>query len=375
MKKKQKKKSRWESIKDFYHLYTSGLNRYEIERLLKRESFDVFSYYKRGVNSAKESEKKKQFPFNQLDAFKEIFISFVLKLTPARRLFYGVAVLLFLFAMLSRNWNYGLIAFLLINLLLAFELADKMVAKDDLEIARDIQIGLQPENDPEIDGVDVAAFSQPAKEVGGDYYDLIKLDEHRFAVIVADVSGKGLPAALYAVKLQGLVELAVKNFDSPKKMLVGINEIITQRLRKQYFITAVLAVFDLKAKKLFLARAGHAPPLFFKAEKKKAVWLNPKGVGIGLSNNSNFSKEMSEKVVDISDEDLFLFYTDGITEAMNRSKKQFGENRLAKLISENAHLSAKELIDTLTGSLNYFVQKAFLDDDATMVAVKLQKAG
>ena len=140
-------------------------------------------------------------------------------------------------------------------------------------------------------------------------------------------------------------------------------------------ISALYEVFDLKAKKLFLARAGHSPPIFFKAEKNEAVWLNPKGVGIGLSNNSNFSKEMSEKVVDISDEDLFLFYTDGITEAMNGSKKQFGENRLAKLISENAHLSAKELIDKLTGSLNYFVQKAFLDDDATMVAVKLQKAG
>jgi len=362
------KKSKFHTLKEFYQLYTSGLSRDEVERLLKRESLDVLSYYKRGAVSKNSAEDN--FPKRQLLVVKEIFLSFVLKLTPARRLFYGMAVILFIFALFISNLFYGLIAFLILNLLLAFELADKMVSKDELEIARNIQLGLQPEKNPEIKGLEIAVFYQPAREVGGDYYDFIQLDDHRIALIVGDVSGKGMPAALYAVRLQGLFELLAKNQASPKQMLVRINDVIAQRLKKNYFITAVIAIFDTKEKKLHLARAGHNPPIYFKSATKEIVWLKPSGIGIGLNKNSNFDNEMSEKSIDISEGDLFLFYTDGITEARNGLKVEFGEERLGKIVAEEAHLSAEEFKDKLVTQLNHFVKKAFWEDDATIVVIK-----
>ena len=361
------KKNKFHGLKEFYQLYTSGLSRSEIERLLKRESLEVLSYYKKAVSKGSAEDN---FPKRKLLVVKEIFLSFVLKLTPARRLFYGLAFILFIIAVFISNWFYGVIAFLILNLLLAFELADKMVSKDELEIARNIQLGLQPEKNPEVKGLEIATFYQPAGEVGGDYYDVIQLNAHRIALIVGDVSGKGMPAALYAVRLQGLFELLAQSQVSPKEMLVRMNDVMAQRLKKNYFITATSAIFDTKEKKLYLARAGHNPAIYFKSETKKTVWLKPPGIGIGLNKNSNFDKELIQKTIDISAGDLFLFYTDGITEARNGLKTQFGEERLTKIVAEDAHLSADEFKDKLVANLNLFVKKALLDDDATFVVIK-----
>ncbi|MFQ5823170.1 MAG: PP2C family protein-serine/threonine phosphatase [bacterium] len=369
---KARKKSKWESLKEFYQLYTSGLNRSEVERLLKRDTVDVFSYYKRGIRSTKKVIAQDKFPKKQLQVAKDIFLSFLMKLTPARRFFYGIAFVLFILALGVSNWSYALFVFLILNFLLALELADKLVAKDELEIARDIQISLQPEKMPHIKGLDISTYYQPAKEVGGDYYDLIKIDDHKLVVIVGDVSGKGMPAALYAVKLQGLVELLAKNRNSPKQILEEINEIITHRLKKQFFITAVVAIFDLKEKTLRLARAGHNPPMYFKSLTNQAVWLNPKGIGIGLEKNPNFKSKLNEKVVSVTPGDLFVFYTDGVTEVMNGAKVEFGEIRLGKFVIENAHLDVELFKEKLVEKLKGFAQKALLDDDATVVVVKVR---
>jgi sigma-B regulation protein RsbU (phosphoserine phosphatase) len=370
---KARKKSKWESLKEFYQLYTSGLSTSEIERLLKRETVDVFSYYKRGIGSTEKTTARDKLPKKPLRVAKAIFLSFLMKLTPARRLFYGVAFVLFAFALIVSNWSHAIFAFLILNFLLALELADKLVAKDELEIARDIQIGLQPEQNPQIKGLDIATYYQPAKEVGGDYYDFLKIDGHKLVVIVGDVSGKGMPAALYAVKLQGLVELLAEKLDSPKQILEEINKIMILRLKKKYFITAVVAVLDLKNKTMRLARAGHNPPLYFNAITEKAIWLKPNGIGIGLENNPNFKDKLNEKRIALASGDLFLFYTDGVTEVMNRAKVEFGEARLGKFVLENAHLDAEEFKNKLVEKINGFSKKALLDDDATLVVVKIKE--
>ncbi len=332
----------------------------------------MFSYYKRDALTKNGSRIDENFSGRQLRVIKEIFLSFVMKLTPARRLFYGIAFLLFLFALLAANWTYALLAFVVLNLLLAFELADKMLAKDELEIAREIQLDLQPREDALIEGLEIASFYHPAKEVGGDYYDFIKINDHKVAIILGDVSGKGMPAALYAVKFQGLMELLVKKSHSLKDALGGINEAILHRLKKRYFITTVVAVFDLENKCVSLARAGHNPPLFYKSRTKELVWLKPSGIGIGLEPNPNFVDKLNEKTIPITKGDLFLFYTDGVTEAMNGAKVEFGERRLGSVVAQNAHLDAVAIKDKLVTDLNGFVQRALLDDDATMVVVKVK---
>ncbi len=373
-------RGRWRSLKEFYQLYTSGLSRVEIERLLKQESLGIYSYYNASssvapaagsedgamVKSAGRSRALKRL----LLVVKRIFLSFVMKLTPARRMFYGVAVLLFVFAALVSNWLYGLAAFLLVNALLAFELADKMLAKDELEIARDIQLSLQPDL-PALSGAQLAAFYRPAKEVGGDYYDVIQLDERRIAIILGDVSGKGMPAALYAVKLQGLFELLLDQPSSPKEVLCAINRLVAKRLYRQYFITALLAFIDFERSSMTLARAGHNPAVHYRAKMGKVDLLAPKGNGLGLQNSDQFDGHLIEQQVAIAAGDILVFYTDGITEAMNSEREEFGETRLSQLISDNASDSADELKERIITSLTSFVGKALFDDDVALVVLKI----
>jgi len=363
---KRSSKSKWRSIKDFYHLYTTGLSRSEIERLLKCESADVYSFYRRG--GAKLPDQG--FPLKQCRVVRELFISFVMKLTPARRFFYGIAVLLFCLALLTAQWRYASLAFITLNLLLAFEVADKMLAKDELEIAREIQIGLQPESHPEVGCLDISAFYQPAREVGGDYYDIARLDAHHIAVIIGDVSGKGMPAALYAVKLQGLFESLTSLLTSPKDILVRMNESIRGRLQKTYFMTAVLTIIDTESGHLCLARAGHNAPMYYNARRQEVTVLKPSGLGIGLACGSVFEAELTEKEISLTHDDIMVLYTDGIVEAMNARREQFGEERLARLIAANSALSAQKLQEKIVDELSIFCNRTLLDDDATLVVIK-----
>ena len=202
---------------------------------------DVFSYYRSKSGNTGHAAAEDPLPKKQLLFVWELFVSFILNLTPARRLFYGIACALCVVALITGLWPYAVIAIIIFNLLIAFELADRMLAKDELEIARQIQVGLQPDESPSFPGVDIAVLYRPAKEVGGDYYDILPVDEQRFNLMLGDVSGKGLPAALYAVKLQGLFELLSEKQARPEMILSGINAIMARRLKKQFFITAIAA--------------------------------------------------------------------------------------------------------------------------------------
>lgn len=368
--RKRRAKTLWQSIKDFYQLYTSGLSRSEIEHLLKQESLDVLDFYKRRSTGDGAQKQRDGFPVKQIKFCWEIFLSFVMKLTPARRLFYGIAVVLFAFAMFTMNRLYGVLAFFLLNLLLAFEVANRLLAKDELEIARDIQTGLQPVEPPKLPGLELASFYRPAKEVGGDYYDFFHIDEHRIGIIIGDVSGNGMPAALYAVKLQGILESLTRDTTSPKELLIAINEIISMRLKKQYFITAAVGVIDCRLRKLTLARAGHTPPLLIRAKGHESTWLVPRGIGIGLNVDSHFSENLEETEVELSDGDVVVFYTDGLTEAMDRDRREFGQSRLGKIVTESAGQTPGEITAAVIEKLTSFVATPLFADDVTLLVVK-----
>ncbi len=364
---KKKSKGKWQSIRDFYKLYTAGLSRDEIERLLKCESADVYSFYIRGTGDL----RHQTFPLKQLQVLKELFVSFVMKLTPARRLFYGIAVLLFCIALLSVKWWYAGIAFVTLNLLLAFEVADKMLARDELEIAREIQLGLQPESHPDVGCLDISAFYQPAREVGGDYYDISRLDENHIAFMIGDVSGKGMPAALYAVKLQGLFDSLTSVFSSPKEILVRMNESISRRLTRKYFMTAVLGVIDTATGQMRLARAGHNAPIYYSAQRDETFIVEPPGLGIGLDSGAVFEEELREECLALGRGDMIVLYTDGITEAMNGKGEQFSEERLLGLVGKSRLLSANQLKEKIVDELIHFCERSLLDDDTTLLVIKI----
>lgn len=359
-----------------YHLfrtYGDGLSPKEIESFFKRDTVQAYAFYSRDREDKLEKELSERERFKKtLVIAKNLFLSFLLKLTPARRLFYGAAIVLFFWGLFGTDgWVKIGLSFVILNLLLALELADKLLAKDELEIARSIQFSLQPTEKPRLERLNLASHYQPAREVGGDYYDFSLVGENRFTLILGDVSGKGMPAALYAMKLQSLFELLGKTSLGPKEMLVEMNEVICEKIRRNYFITAVVGVLDFANDELSLARAGHNLPLYFSAATETATWLNPKGLGIGMRKNPDFSTLLEETTLSLRAEDLLLFYTDGITEAMNRSDQEFGYERLERVLTENAHRSVDEIKERLLWQVTRFTQGVPLADDATLVIAKI----
>ncbi len=352
--------------------YGKGLNREELESFLTRETVQTLSFYHRDANADSRNESPNKLK-NGLTVAKNLFLSFLMKLTPARRLFYAIALVLFVLGAFEVEWWWKVgTAFVILNVLLAMELADKLLTKNELEVARAIQLSLQPEQHPRLDHLTIASHFQPASDVGGDYYDFFQSGDDRLTLILGDVSGKGMPAALYAMKLQGLFELLCKTEAGPKEMLVEMNDVFSERIRRNYFITALIGVLDFKDKKLSIARAGHNLPLYFHAATGEATWLNPNGLGIGMAKNGVFSRLMEEKRIPLETGDVIFFYTDGITEAMNRSDEVFGYRRLEEIVKRSAHLDADAIKEGVLSGLKEFTRGAPLADDVTLVVAKVK---
>jgi sigma-B regulation protein RsbU (phosphoserine phosphatase) len=278
---------------------------------------------------------------------------------------------LFVLGFYDDNWLQAVAGFLVLNFLLALELAEKLLTKNELEIARAIQFSLYPAGSPRLPHLEIASHFQPAHEVGGDYYDFSLEGTRRFTVILGDVSGKGIAAALYAMKLQALFELLGKGQLGPKKMLVEMNEVISERIERNYFITAIVGVIDFQERKLTLARAGHNHPLHFSPRTGQATWLNPNGVGIGMKTNPGFEGLLEEIRVPLETGDVLVFYTDGIPEAMNPKSEPFGYSRLEGTLSASCHLPADDIKKELLKRLDSFRQGEDLSDDVTLVVAKI----
>ena len=358
-------------IKDFFELYTSGLNHKEIERLLKKDTLEAISYYKAKTNLPDEIGEKRSIG-KTLHVIKEIFLSFVMQLTPARRLFYGIGLICCVIGLLSLDLRYLIGSFIILNLLLALELADKLTTRDELEIAREIQISLQPETIPDIPILSISAFSRPARVVGGDFYDIIKRNDDQMLSILGDVSGKGIPAALYAASIQSMFESLSERSASPVNILHSLNNQITRRLREGDFITAVIAFFELEDRSLTIARAGHNWPLYYCARTRTVTALKPKGQSIGLFADSMFSDNLEAKKLYLESGDVVLLYSDGITEAMNSKNSMFNQSRLELALKEGVHEPAEGIIGKINYRLNEFVKSDELHDDITMVAIKMK---
>jgi serine phosphatase RsbU (regulator of sigma subunit) len=245
----------------------------------------------------------------------------------------------------------------------------KQKIEEELKIAKNIQKALIPKTDLEFTGLDIAGINEPAKEVGGDFFDYIKLDDNNFLITIADVSGKGVPAALYMTKLQSLIRFASKLFKTPKSILCEVNKQIYRKLEKNFFVTANLALFDIKNSKMTLARAGHNPVLFFRDGNYKI--LKSKGIGLGLDNETIFNDNLEEIEINFKKNDIIVFYTDGLNESMNIKKEEFGLNRIINSVLKNINLNTKEIQLKLMDDIKNHRAKAEQNDDISVVIIKI----
>lgn len=257
--------------------------------------------------------------------------------------------------------------------------AERKRLEEELRIAHEIQMSLLPQGPLRMRGLSVTALSVPAREVGGDYYDFLPVDDHRVGVLIADVSGKGTSAALYMAELKGLVLSLSRIHLSPRDLLINANRIIAPHLDARSFITMTYAVVDLLARTITYARAGHTPLIYVPAKGRSgtrmAQVLAPDGLVLGLKVDDGrmFESLLEEETIPLQPGDLYLFFTDGITEAMDATDDCFGEERLGRLIEDYGHLPAEELRARLLREIAAFVGDAPQHDDMTMLLIKVDE--
>ncbi|HEY3380869.1 MAG TPA: SpoIIE family protein phosphatase [Vicinamibacterales bacterium] len=253
---------------------------------------------------------------------------------------------------------------------------EKKRLEEELRIAREIQMSLLPRGQVSIPGLSLSALCVPAREVGGDYYDFLPLGDNRLGILIADVSGKGTSAALYMAELKGLILSLSRIHQSPRDLMLVANDIISRNLDSRSFITMSYAVLDLDAHVMTFARAGHTPLIYRTgcgtAEPTVEI-LTPDGLVLGLRIDGGelFSRLLQESTIPLSRGDVFVFFTDGISEAMNAESDLFGEARLAKLVAEHGHLPASELRERVLREIESFVAGAAQHDDMTMILLKI----
>ncbi len=355
-------------FREIFDLYTSDLSFQEIERLIKRDASEVYEFFKNDIPK-EEGVKKNKFT-RALIFMRSLFNAFIMRLSPARRIFYLIAVLTFLIGYLGQNNAYLLLSFIIVNILLAFELADKLLTKDELTIARKIQTELMPKNPPKLDKFEVSAFYEAAKEVGGDYYDIIR-SKGKTILLVGDISGKGMAAAIYMVRVQAIIHTLLSRVENIKELMIRLKALFDQKLLPEYFLTLIAASIN-EDDSIDICSAGHQPAIYYKRSEGKIYELNPKGIGLGLNDHGAFEKILETETVKPERGDIFLFYTDGLNEAMDCRNNQFGIERVKKIIGSNPDLSAKELNAKIRNALDQFCCEDVKRDDLSMIVLKMK---
>lgn len=242
---------------------------------------------------------------------------------------------------------------------------------EELNTARKIQESLLPTTMPEIPGISISAVSRPAQAVGGDYYDVIKMGDGRFLVIVADVSGKGLPASLYMAEFHGMVHVACGMHSSPKEIFTTLNEHLFEVITRGSFITATMLLFDTTRRSVCYARAGHTP--IIRRNRSEVDSLVPNGVALGLCSRELFSELLHEYTVEYEPGETFILYSDGVSEAMNERRVEFGEGRLHDIIAGTGDQSADALRNRILSQVETFRGDAEQNDDITIMVIRVEK--
>lgn len=252
------------------------------------------------------------------------------------------------------------------------ELLEQEKVRREMELAQEVQRALLPAEFPKIDGMEVAAWYQSAREVGGDFFDFFPAGRGLLGIAVADVSGKGVPGALGMAMVRTALRLEAKGASSPAEILCRVNQLVAEGIARNMFVTIFLVLLDVNQRKLFFSSAGHLPMLLYRAAERKVLRFNPAGLPVGLDLPEGASFEEKIKVEELALErgDFFLLHTDGIIEAADGNGQRFGAERLVRLVEQSAGLSAEELIGRLKTELAGFTGMAGWGDDVTALVVK-----
>ncbi len=242
----------------------------------------------------------------------------------------------------------------------------------EMQVAQEIQHTLLPKHFPDIEGYDIATIYRAAKDVGGDYFDFVWVDENTLGIVVADVSGKGVPGSLVMTMIRTAIRLEARGNRSAVDILSRVNDFVTEDVKKGMFITIFLVVLDSINRKISFASAGHNPMVLYRDDEQKTYFLNPRGIplGIRLPEELTFGESLEAESIKLKKDDILVVYTDGITEAMNRQREQFGMKRFLQFIQNYSFLTPEDFVEKLNEEIMEFTQGAEQNDDVTLVAIK-----
>jgi serine phosphatase RsbU (regulator of sigma subunit)/DNA-binding NarL/FixJ family response regulator len=245
--------------------------------------------------------------------------------------------------------------------------SDSKRASDELEMAGKLQSRILPENPPELEGWDLATQLLPARETSGDFYDFIPLANDKWGILIADVTDKGLGAAVFMAMCSALIRTYAVRFPNlPALALSSVNERIFTDMRGGLFLTAFYGILEPHTGRLRYVNAGHNPPILLSNQKGKPVdKLARTGMALGVSEDATWQ----QKMLNFSPGDVLVMYTDGITEAHNREGAFFSEARLQDSIHNHRHRSAAEILNTILGEVDRFTQEAPDQDDMALVVL------
>jgi sigma-B regulation protein RsbU (phosphoserine phosphatase) len=236
----------------------------------------------------------------------------------------------------------------------------------ELFAAREVQMSLIPRQLPLMPNFEFAARTIPAQEVGGDLFDFIRLDEHRLEIVIADVAGKGLPAALLATLIKGVLFSQSMQGNSPQVHLKGSNRIVRSNFPRKAFITALLSQIDARTMTLTVANAGHCFPILYRSKSRAASLLQVRGMAL------NFDDAIlcEERAVQMEAGDAVVLYSDGVSEAEDGKGESFGIERLQAIVAHHGCGSAGELMDKIISEVESFSRGFPQHDDITLVVLK-----
>jgi serine phosphatase RsbU (regulator of sigma subunit) len=371
---------------DFFETYTRDLNSRDFKRLFTLETPEAYRFFARSIDE----DKLARLPWNVRcwQRCRQFFVAFTSRLSPARRAIYGIALVFALFGLVTLFqgvhlrpippfgiplptlvWPDGAMwlfaGFVLMNLLVLLEVADRLTLKRDLEIAREIQLAMLPREMVTNGGLEAYGFTRPANTVGGDFYDVLQVPDGRLVIGLGDVSGKGSPAALLMALTLAMLRTLIEERLEPTELMRRLNVQVSRHAPGSRFVTLCLAFFDPATGSLEYINAGQTPPLLRRANGTMDR-LSEGGVALGMFDLATYTAGYSS----LGPGDVLVFYSDGITEAESKAGVPFDEVGLQGVIDTHWWQDAATLGKSIVRAVEDHATDTRLADDLTVLAIR-----
>lgn len=261
-------------------------------------------------------------------------------------------------------------AFALYNAIIYSMANEKKRLDHDLEIARDIQRILLPSEAPAIRGFQISGINAPARQVSGDYFDYIQVDQERLGVAIADVSGKGVPASLIMAICRSVLRAEAARNPSPADVLRKVNRQLYPDIKEDMFISMAYLILDHQHDQVTLARAGHDAPLLYKRKSETVTPIKSPGMVVGIDSGSVFDRLTTDFAVALDHDDCLVLYTDGVTETLNSDGDEFGLERMMQAVRASATKGAQAIVTRIIDDVRDFTGSIPQNDDITLIAIR-----